>query len=288
MLASLVTVLFNGIAYGMLLFIMSVGLSVTMGMMNFVNLAQVSFSMLGGYIMVAVTQSYGIPFLVSLPIAFVVVGVVSLAVERAIFRHFYGTDDLTQVLLTIGLVFMSIAIVTYFWGSTYQRVSVPSWLTGQQEIFGLTLERYRMFLVVVGGALAVVLVFGLERTRFGAIVRACVDNGRVARACGLNTDLVFTVTFAIGGGLAGLAGALSANLLGIDPNFPLRYLVYVLIVVSVGGMGTISGTLIAGLVLGIADVAGKYYVPTLGGLMIYVLTVIVMLWRPRGLLGRRA
>jgi branched-chain amino acid transport system permease protein len=267
---------------------MSVGLSVTMGMMNFVNLAQVSFSMLGGYIMVAVTQSYGIPFLVSLPIAFVVVGVVSLAVERAIFRHFYGTDDLTQVLLTIGLVFMSIAIVTYFWGSTYQRVSVPSWLTGQQEIFGLTLERYRMFLVVVGGALAVVLVFGLERTRFGAIVRACVDNGRVARACGLNTDLVFALTFAIGGGLAGLAGALSANLLGIDPNFPLRYLVYVLIVVSVGGMGTISGTLIAGLVLGIADVAGKYYVPTLGGLMIYVLTVIVMLWRPRGLLGRRA
>jgi branched-chain amino acid transport system permease protein len=288
MLASLVTVLFNGIAYGMLLFIMSVGLSVTMGMMNFVNLAQVSFSMLGGYVMVAVTQSYGIPFLVSLPIAFVVVGVVSLAIERTIFRYFYGTDDLTQVLLTIGLVFMSIAIVTYVWGSTYQRVSVPSWLTGQQEVFGLTLERYRMFLVAVGAMLAVVLVFGLERTRFGAIVRACVDNGRVARACGLNTDLVFAVTFAIGGGLAGLAGALSANLLGIDPNFPLRYLVYVLIVVSVGGMGTISGTLIAGLVLGIADVAGKYYVPTLGGLMIYVITVIVMLWRPHGLLGRRA
>jgi branched-chain amino acid transport system permease protein len=217
-----------------------------------------------------------------------VVGVVSLAIERTIFRHFYGTDDLTQVLLTIGLVFMSIAIVTYVWGSTYQRVSVPSWLTGQQEVFGLTLERYRMFLVTVGAMLAVVLVFGLERTRFGAIVRACVDNGRVARACGLNTDLVFAVTFAVGGGLAGLSGALSANLLGIDPNFPLRYLVYVLIVVSVGGMGTISGTLIAGLVLGIADVAGKYYVPTLGGLMIYVITVIVMLWRPHGLLGRRA
>src|SRR5262249_2849353 len=254
MLASVVTVLFNGIAYGMLLFIMSVGLSVTMGMMNFVNLAQVSFSMLGGYVMVAVTQQFGIPFLASLPIAFVVVGIVSLAVERTIFRYFYGTDDLTQVLLTIGLVFMSIAIVTYFWGGTYQRVSVPSWLTGQQEMLGLTLERYRVFLVIVGGALAIALVFGLERTRFGAIVRACVDNGRVARACGLNTDLVFAVTFAVGGGLAGLAGALSANLLGIDPNFPLRYLVYVLIVVSVGGMGTISGTLIAGLVLGIADV----------------------------------
>ncbi|MGA8226768.1 MAG: branched-chain amino acid ABC transporter permease [Xanthobacteraceae bacterium] len=287
-MTAILTVLFNGVAYGMLLFIMSVGLSVTMGMMNFVNLAQASFSMLGGYVMVAVTQKLGIPFLVSLPIAFVVVGIASLVIERLIFRHFYGTDDLTQVLLTIGLIFMSIAIVTYFWGSTYQQVSVPPWLTGQQEVLGFTLERYRMFLVAVGGALALALVFGLERTRFGAIVRACVDNGRVARACGLNTDLIFAVTFAIGGGLAGLAGALSANLLGIDPNFPLRYLVYLLIVVSVGGMGTISGTLIAGLVLGIADVACKYYVPQIGGFVIYAITVAVMLWRPHGLLGRRA
>jgi branched-chain amino acid transport system permease protein len=287
-MTAILTVLFNGVAYGMLLFIMSVGLSVTMGMMNFVNLAQASFSMLGGYVMVAVTQKLGIPFLVSLPIAFVVVGIASLVIERLIFRHFYGTDDLTQVLLTIWLIFMSIAIVTYFWGSTYQQVSVPPWLTGQQEVLGLTLERYRMFLVAVGGALALALVFGLERTRFGAIVRACVDNGRVARACGLNTDLIFAVTFAIGGGLAGLAGALSANLLGIDPNFPLRYLVYLLIVVSVGGMGTISGTLIAGLVLGVADVACKYYVPQIGGFVIYAITVAVMLWRPHGLLGRRA
>ncbi|HSR78366.1 MAG TPA: branched-chain amino acid ABC transporter permease [Xanthobacteraceae bacterium] len=287
-MTSVLTVLFNGVAYGMLLFIMSVGLSVTMGMMNFVNLAQASFSMLGGYTMVAVTQKFGIPFLASLPIAFVVVGIASLVLERLVFRHFYGTDDLTQVLLTIGLIFMSIAIVTYFWGSTYQQVSVPAWLTGQQEVLGFTLERYRMFLVVVGGALAFVLVFGLERTRFGAIVRACVDNNRVARACGLNTQLVFALTFAIGGGLAGLAGALSANLLGIDPNFPLRYLVYLLIVVSVGGMGTISGTLIAGLVLGVGDVACKYYVPQIGGFVIYAITVAVMLWRPHGLLGRRA
>ena len=287
-MTSVLTVLFNGVAYGMLLFIMSVGLSVTMGMMNFVNLTQASFSMLGGYIMVAVTQQLGIPFLASLPIAFVVVGIASLVIERLIFRYFYGTDDLTQVLLTIGLIFMSIAIVTYFWGSTYQQVSVPPWLTGQQEVLGFTLERYRMFLVAVGAVLAFALVFGLERTRFGAIVRACVDNNRVARACGLNTDLVFALTFAIGGGLAGLAGALSANLLGIDPNFPLRYLVYLLIVVSVGGMGTISGTLIAGLVLGVGDVAGKYYVPQIGGFVIYAITVAVMLWRPHGLLGRRA
>jgi branched-chain amino acid transport system permease protein len=287
-MTSVATVLFNGIAYGVLLFIMSVGLSVTMGMMNFVNLAQVSFSMLGGYIMVAVTQQMGLPFLASLPIAFVVVGIVSIVFERLIFRHFYGTDDLTQVLLTIGLVFMSIAVMTYVWGSTYQRFDMPAWLTGQVDVFGLTLERYRIFLVVTGGLLALFLVFGLERTRFGAMVRACVDNGRVARGCGLNTDLVFAITFAIGGGLAGLGGALSANLLGLDPNFPLRYLVYVLIVVSVGGMGTIGGTLIAGLALGIGDVAGKYYFPEIGGFVIYAAVVAVMLWRPQGLLGRHA
>jgi branched-chain amino acid transport system permease protein len=287
-MSPIVTVLFNGIAYGMLLFIMSVGLSVTMGMMNFVNLAQASFSMFGGYAVVVATQQFGLPFLAGLPIAFVAVGALSVVLERVVFRHFYGTDDLTQVLLTIGLVFMSIAVATYFWGSIYQRVDVPPWLSGQTEIAGLSLERYRIFLVASGAILALVLIFGLERTRFGAMVRACVDNGRVANACGLNTQIIFAVTFAVGGGLAGLGGAMAAPLLGIDPNFPLRYLVYLLIVVSVGGMGTIGGTLVAGLALGFADAAGKYYFPQIGGFIIYAITIAVMLWRPRGLMGRNA
>ncbi len=285
---SILTVLFNGVAYGFLLFIMSVGLSVALGMMNFVNLAQASFSMLGGYVMVTVTQGLGVPFLASLPIAFLVSGAVSILLERLVLRHFYGSDDLTQVLLTIGLVFMSIAMTTYFWGGSYQRFDVPPWLTGQREILGLTLETYRIFLVAAGGALAVLLIFGLERTRFGGMVRACVDNRRVADACGLNTNLIFSGTFAIGGGLAGLGGALAANLVGLDPNFPLRYLVYLLIIVSVGGMGTITGTLAAGVALGVADVLGKYYFPQFGGIAIYAVTVGVMLWRPHGLLGRRA
>jgi branched-chain amino acid transport system permease protein len=287
-MASVATVLFNGVAYGLLLFIMSVGLSVTLGMMNFVNLAQASLSMFGGYVVVVVTQTYGLPFLLSLPIAFIVVGALSVVVERLIFRYFYGTDDLIQVLLTIGLVYMSIAAASYFWGATYQRLDVPAWLHGQRQVFGLTLESYRLFIVVAGALLAFVLIFGLDHTRFGAMIRACVDNRRAARGCGLNTELIFAATFAIGGGLAGLGGALSANLLGIDPNFPLRYLVYILIIVSVGGMGTISGTLIAGLALGVADVAGKYYFPDFGGFIIYAITIAIMLFRPRGLLGRRA
>jgi branched-chain amino acid transport system permease protein len=283
----ILTTLFNGVAYGVLLFIMAVGLSVTMGMMRFVNLAHVSLCMLGGYVAVSAMERFGIPFLASLALAFLATAVFSIVLEQLVLRFFYATDDLTQVLLTIGLVFMSIASAAYFWGPTFRPVSVPPWLTGDLPVLGLTLERYRLFLVGVGIVLTLVIFFALERTRFGAMVRACVDNPRAASGCGLNTHAIFALTFAIGGGLAGLGGALSANLLGLDPNFPLRYLVYVLIVVSVGGMGTILGTLIASIAIGIADVAGKYYLPDAGSSMIYVVTVAVMLWRPQGLLGRK-
>ena len=286
-MATLATLLFNGLSYGVLLFIMAVGLSVTMGMMQFVNLAQVSFSMLGGYVMVTAMDALGIPFLASLPLAFCAVAAFSLLLERLVLRHFYDTDDLTQVLLTLGLVFMSISSVAFLWGPQFRLVSVPPWLSGQQPVLGLTLERYRIFLLVAGVAIALALIVGVERTRFGAMVRACVDNRRAASGSGMNTGAVFALTFALGGGLAGLGGALSANLLSLDPNFPLRYLVYVLIVVSVGGMGNIFGSLLAALLIGVADVAGKYYLPEAGGAFIYLLTVLVMMWRPQGLLGRK-
>ncbi len=286
-MSAFLTILFNGLAYGVLLFIIAVGLSVTMGMMQFVNLAQVSLSMLGGYVMVTAMGTLGLPFLASLPLVFIVVAVFSVLLERLVLRHFYDSDDLTQVLLTLGLVFMSISAVAFFWGPAFQPVRMPEWLTGQVPVFGLTLERYRMFLLAAGIVIAVTLVLGLERTRFGAMVRACVDNRRAASGCGMNTSMVFAMTFALGGGLAGLGGALSANLLSLDPNFPLRYLVYVLIVVSVGGMGSILGSLLAALLIGVADVAGVYYFPAVGGMLIYVLTVVIMMWRPQGLLGRK-
>ena len=287
-MTALLTILFNGLAYGVLLFIIAVGLSVTMGMMQFVNLAQVSFSMLGGYVMVTAMETLGIPFLASLPLAFIAVALFSVVLERLVLRHFYDSDDLTQVLLTLGLVFMSISAVAFFWGPSFRPVNVPAWLSGQEPVFGLMLERYRIFLLVAGALLALALILGLERTRFGAMVRACVDNRRAASGCGMNTSAVFALTFALGGGLAGLGGALSANLLSLDPNFPLRYLVYVLIVVCVGGMGNIFGSLLAALLIGVADVVGKYYVPEAGGLFIYLLTVVIMMWRPQGLLGRKA
>ena len=286
-MSALLTVVFNGLAYGVLLFIIAVGLSVTMGMMQFANLAQVSLSMLGGYVLVTAMDSLGISFLASLPLAFLLVGAFSILLERLVLRHFYGSDDLTQVLLTLGLVFMSISAVAFVWGPSFRPIRVPEWLSGQQPLFGVMLERYRIFLLISGGLIAAAMVIGLERTRFGAMVRACVDNRRAASGCGINTGAVFALTFALGGGLAGLGGVLSANLLSLDPNFPLRYLVYVLIVVSVGGLGNILGSLLAALLIGVADVVGKYYLPAAGGVFIYVLTVAIMMWRPQGLLGRK-
>jgi branched-chain amino acid transport system permease protein len=280
------TVLFNGISYGMLLFIIAVGLSVTMGMMKFVNLMHLSLAMAGGYLLVSLTSQFGLSFFVCLPVVFVATGILSVLLERGVLRFFYAADELTQVLLTVGLVFLASAITMYFFGSNFQPIHLPDSILGQTLIMGVTIDRYRIFLFVIGIFLALAMTYGLERTKFGAMVRACVDNRRAASGSGLNLSMIFSVTFAIGGGLAGLGGALSANLLGLDPMFAQRYLVYALIVTSVGGQGSIKGTLLASVVMGMADSLGKYYLDQLGGVVIYALTVIIMLWRPTGFFGR--
>jgi len=286
-MAVIATMLFNGLAYGVLLFSMAVGLALTMGMMRFVNLAQVSLAMTGGYLVVVAMPHFGLPYLATLPLCFVLVALLTMLLERWVFRHFYGADDLTQVLLTIGLLFMSVAGAAYLFGPSFRPMQVPDWLSGQVPLLGLMLDRSRLFLVGAGATLALALFLGLERTRFGAMVRACVDNPRAAGACGLNTSMVFALTFAVGGGLAGLGGGLAVTQLVIDPNFPLRYLVYVLIVVSLGGTGTVIGTLLASVLIGIVDVAGKYYMPQAGSSLLYLITVVIMLWRPNGLLQRK-
>jgi len=280
-------VLFDGLAYGMLLFVLSVGLSVTMGLMGFVNLAHSAFAMLGGYLSVTLMQQAGVPFLATLPLAFVLIGAASVAFERVLYRRLYRSGELDQVLLTIGLVLMTVASCAYFWGTQQQSVTLPPYLFGHFSPFGIDLGYYRLFLIAVGAAIALALVFGLERTRFGARVRAAVDNQRMARGLGIDVNRIFALTFAIGSGLAGLGGALAINTVGLDPNFATKYLVYVLLVVSVGGLGSIGGSFAAAVLLGISDVAGKYYVPEAGAFIIYALMVLLLLWRPAGLFGRR-
>ncbi|ANH75038.1 branched-chain amino acid transport system / permease component family protein [Ralstonia insidiosa] len=283
-------VLFDGLAYGSLLFLISIGLSVTMGLMNFINLAHGAFAMAGGYVCVVLMNRLGVPFLATLPIASLITAAIGFVLERTLYRRLYRASPLDQVLFSIALVFMAMAGATYVWGPAQQPVELPEVLRGQLSVFGSALEvgRYRLFLIGVVIALTVLLAWLIERTRFGAQVRASVDNQQASAGLGINVSLVFSVTFALGSGLAGLGGGLGIDVLGLDPSFPIKYMVYFLLVVAVGGAGSIKGTLLAALVLGVFDVAGKYYVPEIGAFVIYGLMVVLLVLFPSGLLGRRA
>jgi branched-chain amino acid transport system permease protein len=287
MLGNILGVLFDGVAYGSLLFIIAVGLSVTLGLMNFVNLAHGAFAMLGGYVSVIAMTRAGIPFLAALPLAFLASALVGIVLERTLYQRLYGAAHLDQVLFSIGIVFMSIAGATYFFGASQQPVALPPYLQGQLHLPGLDIGAYRLFLIGVVAVLTVGLQYLLERTRFGSQVRASVDNATAAAGLGINVNRVFALTFALGSGLAGLGGALGIDVLGLDPTFPLKYMVYFLLVVAVGGTGTIKGALVAALILGIFDVAGKYYVPQVGGFVIYALMVVLLIVFPAGLYGKK-
>ncbi len=282
----MLTILFDGIAYGMLLFVLACGLAVTLGLMNFVNLAHGAFAMAGGYVTVVLVKRLGVPFLAALPLAFLASLVLGAVMERTLYVHVYAKSHLEQVLFTIGLVFMSVAAVDYVMGSQQQFVGLPAALQGRYDVLGVGIGKYRLLIIVMCGALTAALQLILVGTRFGTRLRAAVDDRRVARGLGINVDAVFAVTFAVGSGLAGLGGALGAEILGLDPIFPLKFLIYFLIVVTVGGTSSITGPFLASLLLGIADVAGKYYVPKLGAFVIYTIMIAVLIWRPQGLFGR--
>jgi branched-chain amino acid transport system permease protein len=287
MITSAVSVLFDGFAYGMLLFLLSVGLSVTLGMMNFVNLAHCTFAMIGGYVTVTLMNRVGWPFLATLPIAFIAAAAISVVFERTMFRRLYRASELDQCLLTIGVVFVSIAATAYIFSTSQQPVSLPNYLRGSIKVGPMTFGVYRIFLIVFAMVVSAALIGALEFTRFGAQIRAAVDNQRMARGLGINVDGAFAIAFALGSGLAGLGGALAIDVVGLDPSFALVYLVFVLIVVAVGGLGSIGGTFAAAMLLGISDMAGKYYFPAIGSFLIYLVMISLLMWRPSGIFGRR-
>ncbi len=284
---AMLTILFDGIAYGMLLFLIASGLAVTLGLMNFVNLAHGAFAMAGGYVAAVLSNRLGVPFLATLPVAFLFAAALGALLEPTLYRRLYARPPLDQVLFSIGLVFMAVAAIDYFFGATQQFVRLPEWLQGRIELGGVGIGYYRLFIIVVCGVITAALQWAVAKTRFGSRLRAAVDDRRVAGGLGINVNVVFLATFAFGSGLAGLGGALGAELLGLDPTFPLKYMIYFLIVVAVGGTTTITGPLLASLLLGIADVAGKYYVPKLGAFIIYSLMIAILLLRPQGLFAPR-
>jgi branched-chain amino acid transport system permease protein len=287
MLRNLIGVLFDGVAYGSLLFLISNGLSVTMGLMGFVNLAHGAFAMLGGFLCVVLMRQ-GVPFLLTLPLVFAGVALVGAVLERTLYRRLYQAPHLDQVLFTIGLTFMAVAGATWMWGPSQQPVELPAFLRGQVQVLGVDLGRYRLFLVALVVLASGSLQWLVERTRFGAQVRASVDSQAASAGLGIHVNRVFGVTFALGSGMAGLGGAVGIDVLGLDPTFPLKYLVYFLLAVVVGGAGSIKGTAVAALVLGVFDVAGKYYLPDAGAFIVYALMIVLLTLFPAGLYGRAA
>jgi branched-chain amino acid transport system permease protein len=282
----LASMLLGGLAAGMVLFIVSVGLSVTMGLMGFVNLAHGGFAMIGGYIIVLTMNRLGLPFVVALLVGFIVVAAISVVFERFLYARLYRASELDQVLFTIGLVFVMIAGVTLLVGPETQPLNLPAALQGQIDLGFMSYRTYSIVLIVVGVIIMLGLWLGFERTRMGAQIRAAVDNRRMAESLGINITRLFTITFAFGSGMAALGGGLGAEFLGLDPQYPLKYLVIFLIVVAVGGLGRITGVFYASLIIGVLDFALKKYLPQGGTVFIYGMTILLLLWRPQGLFGR--
>lgn len=286
-MATLVSLIFDGLAYGMVLFAISVGLSVTMGLMGFVNLAHGAFAMAGGYALYLLMTAAGVDFFTSLLLAALIIGLASILLERLLYRHVYDGSDVDQVMLTIGILFMSIAAATYFFGPEPQAIRLPEALRGSFAVGGVTLPTYRLFIVAAGAVLILLLWLGLERTTVGAKIRASVDNYGMAQAVGINVSRLFMITFAVGSGLAAMGGGLAVEVIGLTPRFGIQYLVLFLIVVAVGGLGSIRGAFVAALALGFIDNAGKFFLPQGGGFFIYAVTLIILLWRPEGLFGKQ-
>jgi branched-chain amino acid transport system permease protein len=285
--ANFTGILLGGLSAGTVLFIVSVGLSVTMGLMGFVNLAHGAFAMFGGYVIVLAMNRAHVGLAVALVLGFAATAAISVVLEQLLYRRLYRAGELDQVLFTIGLIFVFIAGAILVVGPESQTLRLPHELSGQLNLGIVQYRTYSIFLIVVGFLIALGISLVFERTRIGAQIRATVDNRRMAESLGINVDRLFTITFAFGSGMAGIGGGLGAEFLGLDPQYGLKYLVYFLIAVSVGGLGSVTGVYYASLLLGVLDFVLKLYLPKGGTIFIYALTILLLLWRPQGLFGRK-
>lgn len=276
----------DALAYGMVLFVISIGLSVTMGLMRVINLAHGAFAMIGGYVASYAVHSLGLAYGLAIIAAVFVTIVIAIPLERLLYRRIYGAPELTQVLMTIGITFLIIGLANYLMGPTLKTIPLPDLLKGSARLGFTTVPEHRLFVIVCGLVVAAALWFLVERTSFGIRLRAAVDNAAMAASLGVRTETVYAVSFAIAVGLAALGGAVGAELLPIEPYYALRYLVTFLVVVSVGGAGSIPGALIACLLLGGIDTTARYLVPEYGNFFFYLAVIAIIYVFPRGLAGR--
>lgn len=276
----------DGISFGMILFLISCGLTVTLGVMRVVNLAHCGFAMVGGYFAFALMERLGLGLIAAALLAVAATALLGIALERSFYRWVYKAGSLGQILMTIGLTFLMIATINRVFGPRMHTLPVPDALQGNWAVFGATVSIYKAFLIVLSAAIALGLWLVLERTDFGTRLRAAVDNPRMARCIGIDVKRIFARTFAAGCGLAAVGGIFGTPMLPLEPFYALNYLVLVLIVVSVGGLGSLKGSFVAALSLGVIDTFGRYLVPAAGGFVIYIAVVAILLIRPQGLFAR--
>ncbi len=286
---TLIGIAVDGVAYGTILFIISVGLSVMLGLMRVVNLAHGAFAMIAGYVASYAVQSLGLPYGLAVLAAVALTVVVTLPLERLLYRRIYGAGkELPQVLMTIGITFVVIAVVNYIFGPTVKRIPLPEFLTGAVSLGVKTIPAHRAFVILVGAVAVIGLWWLLERTEFGVRLRATVDNPAMAEALGIRTERLYLAVFALSTALAALGGVLGAELLPLDPTYAIRYIVLFLAVVAVGGAGSILGSVTAALALGILDTAGRYLVPNFGEFFFSAALILILFRWPNGFFHKRA
>jgi branched-chain amino acid transport system permease protein len=281
------SIMIDGIAYAMILFMITVGLSIALGLMHIVNMAHGAFAMLGGFAAVTLMQRAGWRFEFAVPAAVLLTALASVPVERYLISRVYKRPELDQALLTIGVAFVVIAVVNLWLGASFASIELPAWLSGPVDLGFRSFPRHRVAVIVLGFMVSAVLWIFIERSRFGIRLRAAVDNAGIAQAVGINTTLLYSLAFAIGAGLAALGGIAGAELLPMEANYPVKYLVLFLAVVAVGGQGTPFGTFLAALLLGLVDTASKYLLPDIASISFYLTMLVVLTLRPQGLFGRK-
>lgn len=281
------SIMIDGIAYAMILFMITVGLSIALGLMHVVNMAHGAFAMLGGFAAVLLVQRAGWRYEFAVPAAVLLTALVSVPVERYLISRVYRRPELDQALLTIGVAFVAIALVNLWLGASFASIELPAWMSGPVDLGFRSFPRHRLAVILLGFLVSAALWIFIERSRFGIRLRAAVDNAGIAQAVGINTTRQYSAAFAIGAGLAALGGIAGAELLPIEANYPVKYLVLFLAAVAVGGQGTLFGTFLAAILLGVIDTAAKYLLPDIASISFYLTMLVVLALRPQGLFGRK-
>lgn len=275
-----------GLSYGLVLFAISIGMVITMGLMKVINLAHGAFAALGGYLTIALMNNAGLDFAVAIVISTALIALFGAVVEKVLISRLYGKTDLDQVLVTLGFNFLVMGALSLVFGPNIYPMTLPKYLHGNIDLGIRSFEIYRIFIILFGLILILALWAIFDKTNFGAKLRAAVDNRGMASAMGINVDRLYVTAFALGSALAAIGGSIGAAMLPMEPFYPLKYLILVLVIVALSGFGNIRASIGVAIVVGLAETTGRLLVPQYGSYTIYVLLIALIVWRREGLFAK--